>query len=186
MSPSPELTLDSPELDEEEVQLSRSTSFPSMLPTEAAPTPGFAQSRTSPALERDEREFTQTAHTLQQIRKLELLEQLAKEQQFDLKIERADAMVLDNNYGESEKLNHDDATSMFGQVDNLIIRNPAFLASSPMMFPQRETETLERLIPPSLTLPLASEKSEVSFAWTELKSPETVELEELENLFESY
>ncbi len=186
MSPSPELTFDSPELDEEEAQLSRSTSFPSLLPTESVPTPGFNQSRTSPALERDEREFTQTAHTLQQIRKLELLEQLANAQEFDLKIDQADAMVLEGSFDESEKLHHDDANAMFGQVDSLAVRNPAFLASSPMMYPHREGETLERPLPPPLTLPPAAEKSEISFAWTELTSPETVELDELENLLESY
>jgi hypothetical protein len=190
MSPSPELTLDSPDLEEEEPSLSRSTSFPSLMPSESIPTPGFAQSRTSPALERDEREFTQTAHSLQQLRRLELLQQLAKAQSFDLKVDKpVEDLILDgSSHDHVDKLIQDDAHSMFGPADSLLIRGSNYLGSSPMLYPQRDPDASgeKPMPPPPLALPPIGDKLESNFVWTELKSPETVELDELENLLESY
>jgi hypothetical protein len=167
MSPSPELTLESPDLEEEDHQLSRSTSFPSLMQTDSVPTPGFAQSRTSPALERDEREFTQTAHSLQQIRRLELLEQLAKAQAFDLKVDKAidsDPMVLEDAHDLNvDKLNQEAAGVIFEQADSLLIRNSVFLGSSPMMFAQREHDLVDKPMVSPLSLPPAViERPEIS------------------------
>jgi hypothetical protein len=170
--------------------LTRTTSFPTSHLSSGAPTPGLAQSRSSPALERDEHEFTQTANALQQLRRQTA--QNAKLTVPEVKLElfpSEDPMTLEDESEESVALrNIEAADAVFGQSDtSLFMRKSMYLLSSPMMAPQKDPETVrEKPSPLPLTLVPLEDKIESSFAWTELKSPETVELDELENLFESY
>jgi hypothetical protein len=190
MSPSPALDLEDSAVNFDNGSLSRSESFPNSHMPSGAPTPGLAQSRSSPALERDEHEFTQTANALQQLRRE--TEQMAKLKALDVKLEISppeDAMILEDDSDEIiAKRNIEAADVVFGQSDtSLFMRRSAYLLSSPMIVPQRDPEEVPgKPIPFPLTLSTVEDKIESSFAWTELKSPETVELDELENLFESY
>lgn len=190
MSPSPALDLEHSAVDFDHGSLSRIESFPNSHMPSGAQTPGLAQSRSSPALERDEHEFTQTANALQQLRRES--EQMAKLKALDAKFEDLspeDAMDLEDDSEESvAQRNIEAADAVFGQSDaSLFMRRSAYLLSSPMIVPQRDVDYMPgKPIPLSLTLAPIEDKIESGFAWTELKSPETVELDELENLFESY
>jgi hypothetical protein len=190
MSPSPGLDLNDSIMDFDVSSLTRSTSFPNSHLSSGAPTPCLAQSRSSPALERDEHEFTQTANALQQLRRESA--QNAKLTTLDVKLEISppeDPMSLEDESEEIVALrNIEAADTVFGQSDtSLFMHKSMYLLSSPMMAPQKDPESVpEKLSPFPLTLVPVDDKMESSFAWTELKSPETVELDELENLFESY
>jgi hypothetical protein len=78
LSPSPEIDLSSPELEDTDSPMSAAESFSNgHMVTHTSThsrTVSLAHSRTSPPLERDEREFTQTASSLQRRRKSESLE----------------------------------------------------------------------------------------------------------------
>jgi hypothetical protein len=188
MSPSPALELEEPVLDFDEPSmssLSRSTSFPSSHLSSGIPTPGLAQSRSSPALERDEHEFTQTANALQQMRRESQLKAKICIPEVKLELPSGIHMLGDD---ESAALRiMDDADTVFGQADAFFMRKSTNLMSSPMMNPLKEADGL-RGKPVSFAPTLAPivDRFDTGFAWAELKSPETVELSELENLFESY
>jgi hypothetical protein len=191
MSPSPEVELMGPDLDEDDdMQLSRSDSFPHShlaISITNPPTPGLVNSRTSPALEKDEHEFTQTANSLQLLRTTESMEM-----KLDLPptaLDRLDQLMA-NAEDESEETvfrrNKEAADALFGNAEgHLSLKKTLFLASSPMLNPTMEVDTsTTRPVPPPLSL--SQDRTDSSFAWAELKSPETVELDELEDLFESY
>ena len=188
MSPSPDLDLSDAIVDFDVTPLTRSDSYPGSHLASGIQTPGLAQSRSSPALERDEHEFTQTANALQQLRRES--EEMAKLETLDIKLEVSpieDMMMLEDDSEESvAQRNIEAADAVFGQSDStLFMRKSVFLLSSPMIAPQLDMSPVKS-IPFPLKLSPAEDKIESSFTWTELKSPETVELEELENLFESY
>jgi hypothetical protein len=193
LSPSPEVELTPPDLDLD-VRDARASSFPSHLGTDAPQTPGFGPKHTSPPLDLHEHEFTQTAESLQQRRRSEM-EQLSRAQSVEVKVEAPvdDAMVLDSDAeDDAEKAARrcrEAADTVFGATDpNFALRKVAALASSPMML-GREIDPpatfSARAVPFPLTLAF-DDRMDAGSAWMELKSPETVELDELECLFETY
>jgi hypothetical protein len=189
MSPSPEVELTSPDLDDHDSPLSRSASFPnSNMAPETTHAPGLAQNRTSPPLERDEHEFTQTANSLQMLRKTESVEM---DMLLTITSDQSDEpmiVVEDESEESAVRRNKEAADVLFGQSDHhLSLRRQNFLASSPMLHPQMEIDSMSgKPVTPNLSLSINDDKMDSSFVWTELKSPETLELDELDDLFESY
>jgi hypothetical protein len=190
LSPSPEVELTPPDLDLDvhDASLPRAAAFPSQA------TPCFGPKHTSPPLDLHEHEFTQTAESLQQRRRSEL-EQRSRAQSVEVKVEapEEDAMMVDSDAeDDSERAARrcrEAADAVFGASDpGFALRKAAALVSSPMMH-GREVEASAgfsaRAVPFPLTLAF-DHKLEASAAWMELKSPETVELDELECLFETY
>jgi hypothetical protein len=183
MSPSPELELTSPDLADANDHMSRSTSFSI---SDGASTPAFSHNQTSPPLERDEHEFTQTASLLQK--------QAEAKSTKDL-----DSAMVNGPTSEppitfyefedsSSQRSRDFASTMFGQVDgSLSIQKPVDLLSSPMIYPHADMDMIssKQAFPP-LSLSVEESKIDSSFVWTELMSPETLELDELDDLFASY
>jgi hypothetical protein len=200
LSPSPEVELTPPDLDGLDIRgasLSRASSFPNAhMGTEAPQTPGFGTGRTSPPLDLHEHEFTQTAESLQQRRRSEM-EQRSRAQSVEVKVEvevatpEEDAMMVDSDSEDESAVRRcrEAADAVFGQSDpNFALRKAAVLASSPMM-QAREMEPSTAFSARAVPFPLSlsfDDKMDASTAWMELKSPETVELDELECLFETY
>lgn len=191
MSPSPALELEEPALDFDEPSissLSRSTSFPGSHLSSGIPTPGLAQSRSSPALERDEHEFTQTANALQQMRRESELKASLVIPEVKLELP-SDIHILGEDASEDSAALRilDDAETVFGQADTFFMRKSTYLMSSPMMNPQKESDGFRgKPIQFAPTLAPIVDSFDSGFAWAELKSPETVELAELDDLFASY
>jgi hypothetical protein len=196
LSPSPEVELTPPDLDLDvpDASLPRAASFPSHLGASASATPCFGPKHTSPPLDLHEHEFTQTAESLQQRRRSEM-EQRSRAQSVEVKVEapEEDAMMVDSDVeDDSERAARrcrEAADAVFGASDaSFALRKAAALASSPMMH-GREIEPsagfAARAVPLPLTLAF-DDKMDAGAAWMELKSPETVELDELECLFETY
>ena len=180
LSPSPEIDLSTPELDDEHSPMSSSASF--SIPNTQTST--FSSRRgKSPPLEGMEREFTQMAFTLQS-RKRES-ERGAGEAEY-VKVERngendveEDAVMLELEVDETEESaalrNKEAADVLFGTCEDGRLGvshgqlNTIGLTSSPVLRPLLESKTLSAF--------------DVIDVW---RNPETVELEELDDLFEAY
>jgi hypothetical protein len=96
--------------------------------------------------------------------------------------------VEDESEESAVRRNKEAADMLFGQSDHhLSLRRQHFLASSPMLQPLMEIDSMSgKPVTPNLSLSMNDDKMDSSFVWTELKSPETLELDELDDLFESY
>lgn len=182
MSPSPEVDLYSPILDDTDSHMSPHHSFPNLLahtpPHERSKT--LAHGRTSPPLERDEREFTQTASSLQQRRRSETKELEAKDIPKPT-IEASDEpMIQADESEESAALrNKEAAEQLFGHADrHLTLPKAMYMESSPVLKPQMHIDvTYHRHI----------EMRDVHHLTHEVDLLcETVELDELDDLFSSY
>jgi hypothetical protein len=183
MSPSPELELTTPDLADADEHLSRSTSFSI---SDGGATPAFSHNQTSPPLEKDEHEFTQTASLLQK--------------QAEAKaIKEDDSVMVNGPVSEpsitfyefedgSSQRGREFASTMFGQVDSsLAVQKPVDLLSSPMIYPHADMDVIsskEMMTP--LSLSVMDNKIDSSFVWTEFTNTEMVELDELDDLFASY
>jgi hypothetical protein len=182
LSPSPELDLYSPLLDDEDSHLAATDSFPNLL----AQAPAHARSRslahgrTSPPLERDEREFTQTASSLQQRRKSESLEIEAKDVPAP-KLEATDEPMSEPDESEESAAlrNKEVAEQLFGHADrHLAPPKAVFMGSSPMLKPQMHLD---------MTYPRHAEMRDAHHLVHEADLVcETVELDELDDLFSCY
>ncbi|KAK2626880.1 hypothetical protein QTJ16_004055 [Diplocarpon rosae] len=161
LSPSPEVDLSSPEFEDEDMATPPTpTGSFSSRSTEAS----RIHRATSPPLEKDEKEFTQTARGMQK-RKLS-----ADTQMSGVPSEMTDhpARNLDE--------------SLFGEARNLSVLNSSVFSSSPAM---RPTTT---------SLPFSANKRfcEESHDWVDatvewdMRSPEQVELDELDGMFDDY
>lgn len=183
MSPSPEVDLYSPILDDTHPHLSSHHSFPTIL----AHTPSHERSktlphgRTSPPLERDEREFTQTASSLQQRRRSETKELEEAKDIPKPTIEASDEpMIQPDESEESAALrNKEAAEQLFGHADrHLTLSKVMYMESSPMLKPQMHID---------LTYQRHMEMRDVHHLIHEVDLLcETVELDELDDLFSSY
>jgi len=163
LSPSPEVDLSAPDFEDDD------------MVTPPTPTGSFSgrveparnHRATSPPLEKDEKEFTQTARGMQK-RKLS-----------------RDELDGQMNGVPSELTDHStrtvDSDALFGEGKNLTVTTTAMFVSSPAMKPSL-----------SLNLKRGFEESndlwfrvEGAIEW-DMRSPENVELDELDNLFDDF
>jgi hypothetical protein len=159
LSPSPEVDLSSPEFDDEE-----------MAPS--APTGSFAgrvrqvhrnTRASSPPLEKDEKEFTQTARGMQK-RKLSSDTQMGG---------------IPSEMGDHPTKPLEPET-LFGEGRHLTVASNAMFVSSPAMKPFLSLSTLKRPFDESTEL---WGRVENTMEW-DMRSPENVELEELDGMFD--
>lgn len=184
MSPSPEIELSIPDLDHYDSPMSAadgysSTHMLSQISSHENSNSNLAHGQTSPPLEGDEREFTQTASSLQQRRKSESM---------DIKIAPTPAVKVDETMTEAEDSeekralhNRSDAAALFGHADShLSVAKVSFMESSPMLRPQPDVDMTS-------TFGNKMEIHEVRLV-DDFSNfiCETVEMEELDDLFESY
>lgn len=144
----------------------------------------------SPPLEKDEREFTQTASSLQQRRRSQEAEQRQRSSSASTESTRASDVVMDEvaqSIEETEESaalkNSETAAMLFGSVGNVSTFEMDFSLASPMM---KSTISIE--MPPPLFKPSQGkfDIDDIDWSWSELKSPEHIELDELDDLFGGY
>ncbi|KAK1086108.1 hypothetical protein LTR48_003897 [Friedmanniomyces endolithicus] len=217
LSPSPEVDLSSPELEQD------STNQP---PTPGAPFSGrnslardsrssslsHPKRAASPQLEREERDFKQTANQLYEHAQLRRnsSQQDSKPEQADTTAgaERDDESNISMSIEETEEhaalRHHDDAAALFGHAE--LLKVPSSTApllmdfSSPMMRPLSEVH-LDAVPSSPMKADLVVERTErmsldagaalpvldsTGFGWEALRSPEMVGVAELEDLFGDY
>ncbi|KAH7400852.1 hypothetical protein DE146DRAFT_611954 [Phaeosphaeria sp. MPI-PUGE-AT-0046c] len=183
MSPSPELDLS--DYDESSVDPFANQSHP---PTTA----NIANNRRaqSPPLEKDEREFTQTASSLQQRRRSQEAERERERSASasapseptpgnDVIMEEVHISVEETEESAARK-NSEMAVALFGQMDASANFPSTFAPSSPALKPVLHIE-----MPPPSYKPQATKLDLEDLDWT-MKSPETIELDELDMLFGEY
>jgi hypothetical protein len=134
----------------------------------------------SPPLEKDEREFTQTASFLQQRRMSQEAERersasvsAESTQHSDVKMEEV-AVSVEETVESAALKDSEAAAALFGQMDHLMP-----FQSSPALKPSLHIE----MPPPSLKR--KSVKLELDDDWI-MKSPELIDLDELDDLFGGY
>ncbi|KAH8732601.1 hypothetical protein GQ44DRAFT_602378 [Phaeosphaeriaceae sp. PMI808] len=179
MSPSPELDLS--DYDENSIDPFSSQSHP---PTTA----NIANNRRaqSPPLEKDEREFTQTASFLQQQRRSQEAEHKRSAsasvepiQSIDVTMEEVLTTVEETEESAARK-NSEIAVALFGQMDAPANFPTTFAPSSPALRPVLHIE-----MPPPAFKRHAVQLDFDDLDWA-MKSPETIELDELDILFGEY
>lgn len=142
----------------------------------------------SPPLEKDEREFTQTASFLQQRRK-----SLEAERERSTSISMGEAPILDVTMDDipeveeteesAARKNSETAAALFGQMDHVPTFQPDLGSSSPLLKAALNIE-----MPPPMFKPgeIRIHTDNIEWSWSDLKSPEHIELEELDDLFGGY
>lgn len=221
MSPSPEVDLSSPELDDDEPSSNLGSSFShrGSLPRDHPPTSSnLSHNRRadSPPLEREERDFKQTANALQELRRSSQDSAIASRSP---ELEKSDsiAMSVEVEPEESEESmalrNHQDAAALFAEHSLSASVSTVYDFSSPMLkpFDRENASHVEFKAGPGMVLASAwhsshgkrdlsvdamimDQKTDVTEAmdmwnpWVDgdLMSPENIELDELECLFDSY
>jgi hypothetical protein len=181
MSPSPELDLSSPEYDDGSAPFANESHPPTSV--------NISHNRRaqSPPLEREEKEFTQTATFLQQRRRSQDAEakresSASTEQSQSTDVTMDDIPEVIEETEESAALkNSEAAAALFGSMDHLSAFQTDFASSSPLL-----KQTLNIEMPPPLFKPgevIRYEPLDDSdWNWSEMKSPEAVELDELDDL----
>jgi len=179
MSPSPELDLS--DYDENSADPFTTQSHP---PTTA----NIANNRRaqSPPLEKDEREFTQTASFLQQRRRSMEAERqrsasasLEPTQKPDIIMEEVHISVEETEESAARK-NSEVASALFGQLEAAATFATAFAPSSPAIRPILHIE-----MPPPALKPHTVQLDLEDLDWA-MKSPETIAIDELDDLFGEY
>lgn len=172
MSPSPEVDLSTPELEDEHSPMSSSGSF--SIPDSQASSRSFSRQTKTPPLEGMEKEFTQMAFTLQERQMSEALKRESlSEEPVEVKVEQEpEVMDFEETEAAVDLRNREAADALFG--GRLGVAHITFSSSSPMLRPQVESKT---------TAAYDMIEIDSSIAW---RNPETVELEELDDLFEAY
>lgn len=179
MSPSPELDLS---------DYDSNTSEPFSNQSHPPTTVNIAHNRRaqSPPLEKDEREFTQTASFLQQRRRSQEAERqrsasAPKEPtpNIDVVMEEV-AQSIEETEESAARKNSEAAVALFGHMSHVSSFQPTLALSSPAL-----KSTLHIEMPPP-SLKVAAVKFPVYDDDWEMKSPETIELDELDNLFDEY
>jgi hypothetical protein len=185
MSPSPELDLSSPEFDDGADPFSNTTHPPTSA--------NIAHNRRaqSPPLEKEEREFTQTATFLQQRRKSQEAERereasasVIAEETENTDVTMDDMVLSVEETEESAALkNSEAAAALFGHMDHMQSFQMDLASSSPFMKPALSLE-----MPPPLSKAggMIARVEEHEWNWSEMKSPENVELDELDDLLGGY
>ncbi|KAH7139502.1 hypothetical protein B0J11DRAFT_45278 [Dendryphion nanum] len=179
MSPSPELDLSSPEFEDGADPFSNQSHPPTSI--------NIAHNRRaqSPPLERDEREFTQTASSLQQRRMSQEAERkraasTTATPAVDVVMEDAVVHTTEETEESAALKNSESAAMLFGHVATF---QNDLAPSSPMLKP---TLVIEMPPPPFKLGNVKMEREDPDLSWADLKSPEHIELDELEDLLGGY
>lgn len=167
MSPSPELDLS---FDDVADPFSQSTHQPT--------TNNVAHNRraASPPLEREEREFTQMASSLQRQAR-----ESSENKPQEAENTTTDEIMHDAEDAETRdaRMNKEAAAALFGQTSRL----SDFQLSSPSV---KAAHIDTEMPPPGYKSALRVNVEDSEWGWSEMKSPESVELEELDDLFGGY
>ncbi|KAK5722112.1 hypothetical protein LTR17_014384 [Elasticomyces elasticus] len=215
LSPSPEVDLSSPELDQDTVERPPTPGAPfsgrnSLSRDSRSSSLSHPKRAASPQLEREERDFKQTANQLYeqaQLRRNSLQQDTKMEQDDAVAGAERDNVSVSMSIEETEEnaalRHHADAAALFGHAEHLKIPSAPIMMdfSSPMMRPQCELH-LDLVPSPmkmssftehteNMTLDPTSTSSSLSlldtaFAWDTLQSPENIELAELDDMFDAY
>lgn len=160
LSPSPEVDLSSPELDDQDMLAppTPTGSFSGRRP------PPRHHRTASPPLEKDEKEFTQTARGMQK-------RNLARSQMNSVpsEMEEYPAKAMDSD-------------ALFGEGRALNVLNTAVFVSSPAMKPSLSLSTLKRSFDESND---PWERFSNAMDW-DMRSPEIIELEELDAMLDEF
>lgn len=160
LSPSPEVDLSSPEFEDDD------------MVSPPTPTGSFSghiepvrnNRATSPPLEKDEKEFTQTARGMQK----RSLSRDAKTSSVPSEMDHPTKNI--------------DSDALFGEGRHLVISSTAVFISSPAMKPSLSLNTLKRGFEEVNDL---WGRVETSMEW-DMRSPENIELEELDDMFDDF
>jgi hypothetical protein len=140
----------------------------------------------SPPLEKDEREFTQTASVLQQRRRSQAAERERSASMSTDSTPKSDVTMDDipevvETEESAARTNSEVAVALFGQMEHTQFQ-PIFGTSSPILRPMLNIE-----MPPPMFkgAGMKYESVELDLTW-DLKSPEHIELDELDDLFGGY
>ncbi|KAJ4305506.1 hypothetical protein N0V90_001037 [Kalmusia sp. IMI 367209] len=176
----------SPELDLSDYDDSGSDPFTNS--THPPTTHNIAHNRRaqSPPLEKDEREFTQTASSLQERRKSQ---QAERERSASAVVENTqppdvtmdDIPELEETEESAALKNSETAAALFGEMEHTAFQ-PDLSISSPLLKPSLNIEMPPPMFKASESL---SENDDEDLNW-DMKSPENIELEELDDLFGNY
>ncbi|KAF2135926.1 uncharacterized protein K452DRAFT_303170 [Aplosporella prunicola CBS 121167] len=198
MSPSPEVDLSSPELDDEGSETSTTFSGRSSLLRDGphpATTSNMAHNRraASPPLERDEREFTATASSLQQRSRSQ--ESETKPAVFSVPMDtHAEDAAGEESEESAAQRNSEAAALLFGQSVESNTSSAAsasaamdFGMASPVLRPLQSVEDRKRNLDSMEDVRvLDADDAGLGWAWDQWKSPEHVELDELDDLLGDY
>lgn len=213
LSPSPEVDLSSPELEEDHEQEPPTPGAPfsgrNSVPRQSRSSSSLSHNRraASPQLEREERDFKQTANQVYE------QEQKRRNSQQDVPMDQADAVagaepdiasvsmsIESHELDDVVMRKHsDDAAALFGDAEHLTLPPQHMDFSSPVIQPQSELkidvvaspqkQQLHHEAMEAMSLDVSSQRHEVlplPDAWDNLQSPENVDLAELEDLFDEY
>lgn len=161
LSPSPEVDLSSPEFEDEDIATppTPSGSFSGRVE------PVRNTRASSPPLEKDEKEFTQTARGMQK-----------RKQSGDIQMS---GIPSEMDYHPTKNL---DSDSLFGEGKHLSVLNTSVFVSSPAMKPSLALSTLKRGFEESNDL---WGRVDGGMEW-DLRSPENVELDELDGMLDDF
>jgi hypothetical protein len=180
-SPSPELDLSSPEYE------TMADTFSGHAPTATNINIAHNRRAQSPPLEKEEREFTQTATFLQQRRRSQEAERnretTSPTVDTSADVPMHDALqVLDETEESAARKNSETAAALFGQMSHTSGFSGGFSPSSPII----KTTQISDMPPPMYKFgETRDEHEDVEWSWA-MKNPENVELHELDELFDEY
>ena len=219
LSPSPEVDLSSPELEDTDPQHpptpGGSFSARSSVPREASSSTNLSHNRraASPQLEREERDFKQTANALYEQAQLRRNSSMADVKMAESNNE-ADATLGAEQDAESVAMSIEesqesvalkdshDVVALFGSSEHLSLPRMQSLMdfSSPVMQPQHGLQIITGGSPvkslsfdepvDAMALDLSATKEAhfgaTDLTWDSLQSPENIELAELDDMFDAY
>jgi len=185
LSPSPEVDLSSPELDDVEedamgAPLTPTGSFSGRLPAHHT-TPSSVLVRNhraaSPPLEKDEKEFTQTARGMQKRKLSEDSDTRMNDAPVRIQIDASEQAPVEVE--DTLQKNMEVAAALFGKLGGHANMPPGTYASSPMVKPSLVVSTAK---------PHEDDlwaKMAISVEW-DMRSPEHIELDELDDLLDDF
>lgn len=185
MSPSPELDLTAPEYRYDDGK----EPFSNQAHPSTSANIANNQRAQSPPLEKEEKEFTQTATILQQRRKSQEAEAEREASSPTEQMPTPDVPMEDviESCEETEECaalkNSEAAAALFGNIDHMSVFPTAFAPSSPALKPILAVDTSVPMFKLN-EAKLGHDESE--WNWSEMKSPENVELHELDDILREY
>ncbi|KAF4550900.1 Hypothetical protein D9617_15g042530 [Elsinoe fawcettii] len=201
LSPSPEVDLSTPELDDDDIEHESMYSSHSSLPRSLSSSDLIHNRRAaSPPLEREERDFKQTANELQRQRR-DSQQRSRQASEAAVKVEVQDTEMNVDPVEETEeniaRRNQEAAAALFGGHEHLTVQSSGYDLSSPVLRPVVPVASMDANVlsekamigkPAISTTTIMSIENDDMDMWSdwESKSPENIELDELECLFDAY
>ncbi len=190
-SPSPELELSIPEIEFSHIQSMEAPPFTDSTTEASFANISHNRRAASPPLEHDEREFTHTASVMQQRKQSEQIEQLQLSAAGTPTAEQLDDVmeaVQDETEESAALRNREAAAALFGGHGSNLLQVADADFSSPMLRPMTSqnlhllTTTTPKRLFGFVGADVAMLDPFGSCSWADLKSPECVELAELDDL----